>query len=442
MDLETKLNTPEMKEIQWHKMKRRIEQLYTRTSFWRSMMDEDGVRPKAIKTWDEFHKGIRIFTKEHYRGYAAACGNKIERILEGLLGKDSERLACIAATSGTTGEPTPYPFLPEDLHTSWGEYAKRFLWRCGVFPGDRVLHGFGFSMFTAGIPLCMSIADYGSCVIPVGAEAGTESILKWAHQFRPKAMTCTPSLAEYMIQKARDVTIEEVDALNIKILLCGGEPGAGIPEVREKIEDAFKAKLYDIGGGGCSCNYPEYQGMHYLIDDLSYMEIVDPKTHEHVPMEDGAVGLVAHTQLEGGIVYGGLRQTSNDIIKVFTSPCPCGKNGFRFKVIGRADDMLKVKGVMVYPPAIEGVINSFVPRITGEFRIVLEEPPPRVKPPLKLKIEYGTGMKEEALDSLAEEVAEAMHKQTKIRPKIVWLPPQALERSEKKKKVFEKKYEQ
>ena len=90
--------------------------------------------------------------------------------------------------------------------------------------------------------------------------------------------------------------------------------------------------------------------------------------------------------------------------------------------------MLKVKGTMVYPPAIEGVINGFVPRVTGEFRIVLDEPPPRVVPPLKLKVEYGESLKEDALESLAEEIGEEMHRRIKIRPKIIWIPPKTLER--------------
>jgi len=102
--------------------------------------------------------------------------------------------------------------------------------------------------------------------------------------------------------------------------------------------------------------------------------------------------------------------------------------------------MLKVKGVMVYPPAVEGVINGFVPRVTGEFRIVLDDPPPRVVPPLKLKVEHSEKILEDQLDSLAEEIAEAMHRRVKIRPKIIWVSPNSLERSLKKKKLFEKTY--
>ena len=102
--------------------------------------------------------------------------------------------------------------------------------------------------------------------------------------------------------------------------------------------------------------------------------------------------------------------------------------------------MLKVKGVMVYPAGIDDVITSFHPRVTGEFRIVLDEPPPRVVPPLKLKIEYGADFPKEKLDELAEEIQEAMSKRIKIRPAITWLEPFSLERSDHKTKFIEKNY--
>lgn len=254
-------------------------------------------------------------------------------------------------------------------------------------------------------------------------------------------MLSTPSFAEYMAERAPEVLGAGVDALGIRTIICGGEPGAGIPEVRRKIEQAYQAKLFDLGAGlGCSCDHPEYQGMHWLGDDMAIMELVNQETHEPIPMEDGAVGLAVFTTLDGTVLFG-VRQTLGDIMEVRTSPCPCGKTGFRYKVMGRTDDMLKVKGVMIYPPAVEGVINRFVPRVTGEFRIVLDEPPPRVVPPLKLKVEYGEGVRGEDLPALEREILDEMHSAIKIRPAITWVPPKTLARFLKKRKLLEKTYE-
>jgi phenylacetate-CoA ligase len=246
-----------------------------------------------------------------------------------------------------------------------------------------------------------------------------------------------------MIERAPDVMGDSVKALGFKTLICGAEPGAGIPEVRKRLETEYGAKLYDMGAGvGVSCDHPEYQGMHWIGDDMIYYELVDPDTRETVPLEDGNTGLGVFTTLDGdGGGMLGMRMTMGDVHQVYTSPCPCGQSGLRYKIVGRTDDMLKVKGVMVYPAQIKDVVESFTPRTTGEFRILLDEPPPRVVPPLKLKIEYGEGVTKEDLKLLQKEVEEKMHQEVKIRPDIEWIEPMSLERSDKKTQYIEKLYE-
>jgi phenylacetate-CoA ligase len=103
--------------------------------------------------------------------------------------------------------------------------------------------------------------------------------------------------------------------------------------------------------------------------------------------------------------------------------------------------MLVVKGVNIYPSAIKQVISSFVPKVAGEMRIVLDQPPPRVIPPLKLKIEYGTETRETDLEGLGKKISQALHDQCKIRPQIEWVQPGRLEKSTRKTPVFEKNYE-
>jgi phenylacetate-CoA ligase len=159
-------------------------------------------------------------------------------------------------------------------------------------------------------------------------------------------------------------------------------------------------------------------------------------------MEHGATGLMCATALHPkAAVFFDLRFTLNDIHQVFTEPCPCGMSGFRYKIVGRTDDMLKVKGEPVYPAAIEGVIHSFPDKLTGSFRIILDEPPPRVVPPLKLKIEYAPGIREEDLSALEKELQEKMSKMLRIKPAITWLKPNTLDRATKKTQLIEKAYE-
>jgi phenylacetate-CoA ligase len=168
---------------------------------------------------------------------------------------------------------------------------------------------------------------------------------------------------------------------------------------------------------------------------------VDPDTKAPIPLEDGAEGEAVITVFAGdGMSW--LRTSMGDIQQVFTSPCPCGKTGFRYKVVGRTDDMLKVKGVIVYPTMVEGVVGGFVPRVTGQFRIVLTEKPPRVVPPLKIKIERGEDLPADKLPELEKEMKEAFHTKAKITPEITWVDAGELERSTYKGQTFEKLYEQ
>jgi phenylacetate-CoA ligase len=189
-----------------------------------------------------------------------------------------------------------------------------------------------------------------------------------------------------------------------------------------------------------SCDHAEYQGMHSLADDILIYELVDPDTREPIPLEDGAKGEAVFTNIEGdGYVM--VRTSLGDIHEVTISPCPCGKSGFRYKVIGRTDDMLKVKGVIVYPAAIAGLLQGYAPSVTGEFRIVLTEKPPHVVPPLKIKVEKGIGYPAEKLQELGKELLEAFHSKMKIRPQIIWQESGQLDRSTYKGKKFEKLYE-
>jgi phenylacetate-CoA ligase len=372
----------------------------------------------------------------------------IEGLLNDFLCAPLNDVVLLATTSGTTGEPTPYFFTKGDLELMY-ESMARVLWRCGLRPGDVVVHAMGLSMFGGGIPCILSLVNFGAGTIPVGAESGTERVVTYLNivnmvKGKIDGVFMTPSFAEYVIEKCPEILSVEVKNLGIKRLLSGGEPGAGIDSVKKKIEGAFGCRIYDMmgltSGFWCSCDHDEYQGMHFVRDDTCIMELVDPETREPVPFEDGAIGEVVGTPLAGDSLNL-IRFNSNDIMQVFTTPCPCGRSGARYKVIGRSDDMLKVKGVMVYPAAIDNVITGFVPRVTGEFRIVLTEPPPRVVPPLKLKVEYGEEIPEDKLPALAAEIADKMHDSIKIRPEITWIPPMTLERSAHKTQFIEKAYE-
>ncbi|MGD0276655.1 MAG: AMP-binding protein [Syntrophales bacterium] len=444
MEIEPLLNTPEIRKLQWKKLKRALKWQYENSPFNRRRFDKAGIKPEDIKNFDDFATAIPICGQAEIREAIEEIGLDMYKLMHHLFGeRRMNDLFLLTTTSGTTGIPTPYPNFKASLKDAQ-EFCSRAAWRMGIRPGDRVGLCFGLSMHAAGTPVIIWFMNYpGVMVVPIGAEAGSDRILQFLKLFKVNVFAGTPSLALHLIERAPEVLGEPIKNLGIKILMCGAEPGAGIPEVRDRIEREYGGKLFDLGAGyGVSCDYPIYQGMHWVADDIGYYELVDPVTRKPIPLTNGATGLMCGTSLHPeGAVWFDLRFTMNDIHQVFTDPCPCGFSGFRYKIVGRVDDMLKVKGVPVYPASIEGVIHSFVPQITGAFRIVLDEPPPRVVPPLKLKIEYGEGTKKEQLAELEKAIKGKMHADLKISPAIEWLKPNTLERSTKKTQLLDKLYE-
>jgi len=141
-----------------------------------------------------------------------------------------------------------------------------------------------------------------------------------------------------------------------------------------------------------------------------------------VDMKDGAVGEMVFTFLdwEGGPF---LRYVLGDILQIFTKPCVCGFPGIRFNILGRGDDMLIVKGVNIYPSAIKEAVAHFHPRTTGVLKILLDKPGPLVKPPLKLQVEYGAGVRPQETATLKEEIRKHMKDNLRVNPEIELVPP-------------------
>ncbi len=438
MEIEPMLNTPQIRELQLKKIQNQIAQLYESKPYWHDRLEAAGIRPGTISSLEEYSQKMPIMDKETRRKLVEETGSSLA-MAEMTMGTEIDQIVLMGATSGTSGKPTPYPMSQKDIAVK-SENFGRMMWRIGLRPGDRVLHCFGLSMYLAGVPYTQFMQKSGVCVLPVGAEAGSARIAKFAEEFKPTALFCTPSFAEHFIDRYHGITGKNVKDLGIRVILCAGEPGAGIPSVKEKIESAYGAKLYGHGGAmGVSCDCEEYQGMHHLADDNCYIELVDPDTFEPIPFKNGARGLMCSTTLDmDGMLW--FRETFGDIWEVYTDPCPCGCSGWRYKVVGRADDMLKVKGTMVYPAAIDDVINSFVPNVTGEFWIILDEKPPRVVPPLKLRVEYGEAVSENDLDALAIQIIAACKGKLSITPEIIWAAPDSLERSSIKANFFERNY--
>ena len=289
MDIEPMLNTPEIKKIQEEKLQQALKWQYENSPFNRKRFEKAGVKPEDIKNFSDFSAAIPVAGQEDVRNIITEVGFDLDKLMLELFGeKRMKDLYLITTTSGTTGIPTPYPNFGAAI-TDAQEIMSRAVWRMGFRPGDRIALCFGLSMHAAGTPQILWFNKYpGISVIPIGAEAGTEKILQFIQLFRANIFSGTPSLALHLIERCPEVLKIPVKDLGIKILMLGAEPGAGIPEVRKKLETEYGAKVFDAGGGyGCSCDYPVYQGMHWLADDYAYYELLDPETMKRLQQQYG-----------------------------------------------------------------------------------------------------------------------------------------------------------
>ena len=405
-----------------------VRYCFDNSSFYRERLDALGVTPEEIDSPAALAQLPVLIDKASEAASQQQSREELGHPFGMHLCAPIEKVVGVSSTSGTTGDPTYYAFTAGDIALTDSQWAQAFEMG-GIRPGDPVLHAFGLSMFLAGVPVIRALERMGARPIPVGAEAGSERLIKVGRQMRPRAICCTPSYAEYLIDKGVAADF------GVKHVFCAGEPGAGLPEVRERLSEGFGgATVTDVLGGvhgiinvSCRANV----GMHMLGQDHAIQQLMDPDTEAEVPLRDGAVGVRVKTTLDWQ-AQPQLRASVGEIYEVFSSPFSCGRTDPRARVIGRVDDLLIVTGVKVYPATIQNLIFEFRPRLTGHVRILLSEPGPKVAPPLRMKVEVRDGA-----ETALEELAAAMHSRLSVNPQIEALPADSLDRESHKTKLIE-----
>lgn len=422
------MSQDELRALQWRRLKRQLKYNYENSIYYRKKFEEVGFTPEDIRSFEDFQK-IPLMTKEEHRMIQKESIERFGHPYGLITCAPLEKIVRISSTSGTTGTPTLYTLTRHDVKVVNEMHARKY-WRAGLRPGHIVLQALSLSMFTGGLPLSDGLQAMGVCCVPVGMEGGTKRIIDYLMLTRPHAIITTPSFGEYLIEKAPSIIGKETHELGIRWFFCAAEPGGGIPSIRERLREGFQARVFDHTGGGHAfhgicCGDEEYRGMHFVSPDHCILELVDPESKKPIEMVDGAMGEMVFTFInwEGGPL---LRYILGDILQIFTKPCPCGFPGIRFKIIGRGDDMLIVKGVNVYPSAIKEAIAHFYPKTTGIFKILLDQPGPLVKPPLRLKIEYGSSLKSEELEALKENLKKYMKENLRVHPEIELVPPDSI----------------
>lgn len=438
---------PEGREgFQLDRLLRQIEYCYSSSQFYRDRFAAVGLSPRDIMSLADFRAAPVLMDKEQERVSQAVSLERDGHPFGAHLCCPVEDVGLTATTSGTTGDPTfSYTYSRSDMH-ELSRAVQYMLGYAGVAAGDRLLFAFALGVYATSA-VKAPIRDAGVLPIDVDVRGGAEMITKFLRLTRPVAAMLTPSLAQHLAARIPELLGTDPRELGLRALLTVGEIAISIPEVKAGIERTYGARVYDwiapMGNNlAVSCDSDEYYGMHAISPDLDLypLDLVDPATRAPVALEDGAIGEAVLTSLRRRAVPL-LRYACGDVVRIHTEPCPgCGFEGARFEVVGRSDDMLVVKGTNVYPAAIKDVLLEFTPEVTGEMRIVLNSPPPRVVPPLVIRAEHGPETREDDLPGLAERIRAAMSHRLKVAPEIEWLPPGGLDKPVAKTPLFTTNY--
>ena len=327
-----------------------------------------------------------------------------------------QRYTRLHQTSGTRGRPMRWLDDPE----SWGwilECWRRIYATAGVGPGDRICFAFSYGPFLGFWAAFDAAQRLGLFGLASGGMS-TSARLRLLLDNGATVVCCTPT---YALRLAETAEQEKLDLAGspVRALIVAGEPGAGIPATRRRIEERWGARVFDhygmteIGSLGIEC--PEQPGGFHLLETECVAEVIDAATG--APLPAGREGELVLTNLgrTGSPLF---RYRTGDRVVADPSPCPCGRVAVRLRggVLGRADDMLIIRGTNVYPGAVEAVLREF-PEV-AEFRILASA--------TQLRLEV------EAPDGLAGRLAEAVRDRLLVRPEIAIVPAGSLPRAEMK----------
>lgn len=313
-----------------------------------------GLDPASIRTQEDFE--TIPFTSK---------GDLREAYPLGLQGVPDKDIVRIHSSSGTTGTPVVIPYTAKDVD-DWGEMFKRCYEFAGVTNEDRVQITPGYGLWTAGIGFQNGCEKLGAMAIPMGP-GNTEKQLQMMMDLKSTVLCSTSSYALLLAEEIGKRGIK--DKIHLKKGVIGSERWS--QKMRDRISTELGIELYDIyglteiygPGIGISCH--ENCGMHYW-DDYIYLEIIDPMTGKNLP--DGEIGEIVITTLvkEGAPL---IRYRTHDLSRIIPGDCACGSKFPRLDIImGRTDDMMKIKGVNVFPSQIEEILSTFE-EISSEYQI-------------------------------------------------------------------------
>jgi phenylacetate-CoA ligase len=413
----------ELRDLQAAKLATLLEGLFEHNRFYTDKMRDAGVTPKDIQSLEDLSR-LPLTTK----GELVVAADAHQPFGSNVTFPEASYTR-IHQTSGTTGRPLKV-FDTEESWDWWGRCWGYVLAGAGVTAEDRLFVPFSFGPFIGFWAAVEGAKQVGALMIP-GGGANSVQRLHLIDELGATAMCCTPSYALRLAEVARTEGVD-TSRLSVESIILAGEAGALIPAIKQRIEAEWEAKCFDHAGasevGAHSFECEAQPGATHAIETEFIVEVLDVATHQPLPL--GEEGELVITNL-GRLGFPAIRYCTGDLVRLNTEPCVCGRTFARFEggVLGRADDMVIVRGVNLFPRAIENLVLQV--DTVEEYQITVSTEADLAKLSISIEVTEGADP-EDTRQAVTKNVQNGLG----LRPIVAVAPPHSLPRFELKARRF------
>lgn len=420
----------EIRRIQQQRWMVQREHVANRSKFYRAKFASASL-PRSLEALEGFPLTDKAMLRESQRQHPP-FGEYIAA--------DPRDICRVHRTSGTTGVAMNLALSAADaaLTATVGGRAQT---ASGLGAGHRVVHCLNYQLWMGGFTDHTALEATGATVIPYGV-GGTRGLIQLIQELGVTAISCTPSFPAVLEKTLKQAfpNLKPRD-LGLKLGLFGGEAGLDEPSFRQRLEQTwgFKVRNSNYGVTDVLCNFAgqsEFSNdLHLVCLDVLYPELVDPDSGDSKPWREGEHGELVLTHLAKQC-QPLVRFRTGDIIQLTKmDTAACGRTAPRFRVTGRADDMVVVRGLNLFPAMIQGVLHKF-PELSGEWRITLNHPPPYDFLPLEAELDVPL----EQPSPLTTVIEQEFKRILGATARLTLLPPSSLPRTEGKSKRVYRNY--
>ena len=348
-------------------------------------------------------------------------------------------------TSGTTGQAMNLVMSADDSHIT-EVIGGRCQSSAGLGPDHTVVHCLNYQMWMGGLTDHLTLEKTGATVVPFGV-GNTELLIRTILETDINAISCTPSYPAVLEQVVKDKFPHlSPQDLGLQLGLFGGEPGLDDPHFRGRLNNTWgmQARNANYGVTDAFCNFAAQcehdTALHFMAADVLYPELINPDTAQAMPIIAGAKGELVLTHLQRQC-QPLVRFRTGDIIEITaTQSCDCQRTGMRFKVVGRSDDMVVVRGLNLFPTMVATLINN-QNLLSGDYRIVLDHAPPYSFLPIQVELSASAmALSAAQKQQLATEITQQIKQHLGASAHVTLLDANSLPRSEGKTKRVIRNY--